>query len=234
VPDARVLAVRQFVKATPTSRILRLELDAPFRFQAGQAARIGVPGQTTRKPYSIASAPEDAEREGCLEFLVKVDADGRPPPHLAGARRGARVAVEGPLGTFRFPRRPAGRAVLFVAGGTGIAPMRSMLRHALSARYAGRLIVLYSARSEREFAYGAELRQLARRGSIELRLTATRQAAQTWRGQRGRINLASLADLGVDRTTLCFICGPPTLLAAARPLLERMGVPASHVRMDKW
>jgi NAD(P)H-flavin reductase len=84
VADVLTRPVRALVRATPTTRILRLDLEgAPLAFRAGQVALIGSHGQADRRPYSIASSPEDAQRHGRLEFLIRVDAGGDAGFHLA-------------------------------------------------------------------------------------------------------------------------------------------------------
>jgi propane monooxygenase reductase subunit len=230
-----LLRVRSVSLATPTSRVVRLNLGRRrFRYRAGQAVLLGLPGQDQRRPYSIASAPEEARAQGYLEFLIKTDAEGRFGPHLAGLRRGARVEVEGPLGSFVFPDAPREDRILFVAGGAGVAPLRTMLHHALARRYQGHVTVLYSARSPRHFAYEAELRHLARRKRIELILTVTREAGADWAGRRGRIDEAALAPLVSTPATLCFVCGPPGLVAGVPPILGRLGVLPRRIRTEKW
>ena len=125
------LAIREVLPATPRARIVRIELGgAPFDYAAGQAVLVGATGGPKR-PYSVAGSPEEARRDGCLELLVGVDASGKPGPHLI-LERGRPVSVEGPLGSFTFPPAPAERRFVFIAGGTGIAPLRAMLHHALS------------------------------------------------------------------------------------------------------
>ncbi len=227
------LRVHSVVAATPTSRVLRLDLGgAAFRFRPGQAVRLGLHGQPIRKPYSIASAPQEVRAAGHLEFLIKTDTDGHIGPHLTGVRRGSLVDVEGPLGSFTFPAAPAERSLLFIAGGAGIAPLRSMLRHALGDGFGGRLHVLYSARSPRHFAYVTELRRLSRQGKIGLTLTVTREASPGWRGDRGRITQRRLASLAIDRATWCFVSGPPAFIAKAVSLLQRLGVSSRRIRME--
>jgi ferredoxin-NADP reductase len=193
---------------------------------------VGAAGQELRVPYSIASAPEETAKGGVLEFLMKVDATGDPGPHLRGLARGLRIEVVGPFGTFVFPAKPVERRFLFIAGGTGIAPLRSMLRHALLSRVAGDFAVSYSARTPRDFAYGSELRRLARDGEISLELTATREASPGWRGERGRVGQPRLAPLLTDPATLCFICGPPSMLVEVPPILTALGVASSRIRME--
>ena len=90
------LAIREVLPATPRARIVRIELDgAAFDYVAGQAVLVGAAGGPKR-PYSVASAPEEARREGCLELLVGVDASGMPGPHLP-LERGSAVDVDCPF-----------------------------------------------------------------------------------------------------------------------------------------
>jgi ferredoxin-NADP reductase len=234
VPDL-VLRLSSVRRATPGSRIVRLDLlGAAFPYTSGQLAAIGPAAASDRVPYSIASAPEETARDGCLEFLIKTDASGRWGTHFDPLRRGAMLAVRGPSGSFVFPDRPRERRFLFIAGGTGIAPLRSMIRHAVLAGYPGQLSLLYSARTPRDFAYLAELRAMARRREILLSLAATREFPPRWRGERGRLAETQLARLVSDPATLCFICGPAAMVADVPPMLEALGIDRSRIRLEDW
>ena len=132
----------------------------------------------------MASAPEGRSIDRrVLELLIGVGADGAGP-HLT-LERGHLVDVEGPTGTFAFPARPAERHFVFVAGGTGIAPLRAMLRHAvLGSIAADRLGLLYSARSPGESEFIDEFRELASRSRLDFRQTITRDTEHDWTGAR--------------------------------------------------
>ncbi len=161
--DALVLTVRAVIPATPTTRILRLDLSrAPFAFQAGQAALIGPAGQDVRIPYSIASAPIEALEHDWLDFLIKVEPSGRWGQQFDAVSPGARIGIEGPYGSFLFPVEPPERHFLFIAGGTGIAPIRAMIQQALLRGQEGRMRLLYSAKTSDDFAYLPELVNMAR------------------------------------------------------------------------
>jgi len=229
----RTLTIREVLPATPRARIVRLDLAGdPFYYAAGQWVKIGAHDQPTRKPYSLAGSPEDAARDGCLELLIGIDSESASA-HLVLETR-ATVDLDGPFGTFTFPTDPAERRFLFVAGGTGIAPLRAMLRHAL-ARLRGdiELGLLYSARTASEFAYEAELRALAREHRIEFAQTVTREDA-AWTGGRGRIGRAELAPLVHDPATLCFICGPQPLVHGTKQHLQALGVDPARIRVEEW
>jgi ferredoxin-NADP reductase len=233
VPDVLTLPVRSVVTTTPLTRLIRVDLGTrPFVFQAGQAALIGTHGQTERRPYSIASSPDDAVRHHRLEFLVKVDAMGTIGPHLAAVQPGSRIDFEGPTGAFTLGTAPA-PAYLFVAGGTGISPLRAMLRHLIATDAGVPLSVLYSARVPEEFAFRQEFERLARRGLIQLQLTVTGQT-DAWDGVRGRIAMETLERALPSKDAVCYLCGPPAMVEDVPPLLRLLGVPSSQVRTEEW
>jgi ferredoxin-NADP reductase len=229
--DSLELRVRSVRRATPSTRIVQLDLDgAPFSYQPGQLAFIGVKDDRLRIPYSIASAPAESERDGHLEFLTRIDPSGP----LRNIKRGERLAVEGPAGSFTFPAQPVAQSCLFVAGGTGIAPLRSMIEQAVLTRWRGKLRLLYSARTPADFAYLADLRRHARRGSLELALTATREVPPRWRGDRGRITLDRLVPLVDSPDTLCFVCGPTAMVDDVPRMLRQLGIPKEQIRIEEW
>ena len=154
------------VSATPTTRAIRIALDgAAFHYRAGQAAFVGLPGQPPT-PYSIASAPYETEESGWLEFLVKVDGSTRFGSQVTGVRPGTPLILTPAIGRFGLPADAVDHPLLFVAGGTGIAPLRSMLRDAIHAGRRHATSLVYSARHPEEFAYLDELRALHDAGRI--------------------------------------------------------------------
>ena len=234
------LPIRDVLAATLRAQIVRLDLEGrAFEYAAGQAVLVATHGHDKRRAYSIAASPEDAQRDGCLELLVGLDvpdavpdAAGAPNAHLT-LDAGALVDVEGPLGSFVFPRDPEERRFVFVAGGSGIAPLRAMLRHALAIprREIG---LFYSARTPDEFAYGREFRRLADAGDIELCQTVTRATDADWTGPRGRLTREALETLVHDPATLCFVCGPPALVDEVPKMLAELGIPRERIRIDAW
>jgi ferredoxin-NADP reductase len=233
VRHATVTSVR---RATPTTRIVRVRPEGeatPFAYRPGQAAEIAPESAGGLTTYSIASAPEDTGADGQIEFLVKVDAHGRWGDHCYPALgRGQRIRLKGPVGRFVFPARPSDDRFLFIAGGTGIAPLRAMIRHGRARGY-GRFHLLYSARTPHDFAYRHELCGMARRGELELTLTATRDFSDTWKGERGRITSAQLAALLDDPATLCFVCGPAAMVDDVPRMLRELGVDRTRIRIEE-
>jgi ferredoxin-NADP reductase len=228
------LPIREVLPATPRARIVRIDLGRErFPYLPGQALLIAAHGYEQRQPYSIAGAPEDAEHDRWLELLVRVGSEGSPGPHLT-LEAGAIVDIEGPLGGFTFLPEPEDRRFVFIAGGTGIAPVRAMLRHALHGPHE-QIGLFYSARTPGEFAYERELQSLAREGRIELRQTITRDvASDNWTGARGRIGRGDLAPLIHDPATMCFVCGPPALVDEMPKLLGELGIARHRIKIEEW
>jgi NAD(P)H-flavin reductase len=227
------LPIREVLPATPRARVVRFDLGGhAFDYAPGQAVTIADHGQEKRRPYSIAAAPEDARRDGWLELLVGVNADGTGGPHLT-LDRGQLIDVEGPLGAFTFPPDPVERRFVFIAGGTGIAPLRAMMQRALHLPHRN-IGLFYSARTPDEFAFERELKALATAGEIELRQTVTRATDRDWSGARGRLNRDALAELVHDPATLCFVCGPPALVDEMPRILADLGIPRERIRIEEW
>ena len=194
---------------------------------------VGLADRRERKPYSFATAPEELKRDGLVGFLVEVGPDGEARPNLDGVAPGSVVAVDGPVGGFRLPRTLP-RDLLFIAGGTGIAPLRAMIASALARRNPPSITLVYSARTTREFAFVGELRRLSRQGRIRLRRTVTREADERWRGRRGRVQQAWVDACVRGRDPWCFVCGPDAFVARMIDMLREAGVPAGRIRREKY
>jgi ferredoxin-NADP reductase len=229
------LPIREAIAATPRAHIIKLDLRGqPFSYRPGQAAYVQPAGASKRRPYSIASAPEETARTGLLEFLVQTDPAGASGLSPGLIQPGAAATVEGPTGSFVFPEHPAERRFLFIAGGTGIAPLRSMLWHALLAERTGDIGLIYSVRSPDELAYRQEFEELDAEGRITFRHTVTRAAADSWTGRQGRIDATLLKDLVSPGETLCFLCGPPALVGEIPRQLHQLGVGNDQIRVETW
>jgi NAD(P)H-flavin reductase len=228
--------ILEVAPATPRSRLLVADFEgSPFDFLPGHALLIGSHGQANRRPYSIASSPERAHESGQLELLVATEADGELGAHLPSLSPGSLVDIEGPLGTFVFPAHPSERYLLFIGGGTGIAPLRAMIDHALRQHPSCVVSLLYSARRSDEFAFVDELQAHATAGRLELHQTVTRDASATWSGGRGRIGQPHYeAVLHDPASTLCFVCGPRAMVAESVTVLRTLGVPDAAIRTEGW
>jgi sulfhydrogenase subunit gamma (sulfur reductase) len=185
-------------------------------FIPGQVAMLGVPDEEPAY-FAFASAPDDRE----LEILVK---------RVAGAsvkifdmKEGERVDLLGVAGHGFDLDRHRGHDLVLVAMGTGVAPLRSALRHVLSRRQDfGRLVVLYGARTPDAFCYRDETESWEDAG-VELRQVVSRPDGHDWSGPTGYVQ--SLLDhvLPELKSPVALVCGSREMIAQTRDRLQQMG-----------
>jgi ferredoxin-NADP reductase len=188
-------------------------------------------GYQAQRSYSIASAPED-ER---LELTVERIDDGEVSPYLVeDMLPGDALELRGPIGLwFTWDAIGDGGPLLLVAGGSGVVPLRAMLRHraAVDPRVPARLLL--SARSAADVIYAAEL---ASADGVERFTTYTRATPPGWTGYRRRVDRAMLADVAFtpDEQPRIFVCGPTAFVEAASQALVDLGHPPTRVKTERF
>jgi ferredoxin-NADP reductase/ferredoxin len=222
---ARIAALRH---AAPSVVLLTLKLDRPddFFFHSGQYVRLAAPGAGEARAYSIASTQADLP---LLELMIKLVADGKTSQWLQhAAKLGDRVKLQAPLGSFGLNAR-ANRHV-FVAGGTGLAPVLSMIR-SLRGR-AHRALLCFGCTRREELFYEDELAALATAmPDLEVRIAVMEGADGDLRTGTA-VSLLQQSDF--DTNTACYLCGPPPMVTAARKALMTFGVAANGVRTERF
>ena len=164
--QAKIVDVRQ---ESPAVKLFVLELSSPLSFVAGQFVMLTIPGYVDkagkgpRRAYSIASAPEDA----LLELVIKIN----PAPSLSSEldllKKGDVVEVDGPYGKFVFDDS-AKQDLLFVAGGTGIAPLMSMMKHCCFLQEKKNMSLLFGVKTVQDIIYRKELDTLQKSGKVNV------------------------------------------------------------------
>jgi ferredoxin-NADP reductase len=228
-PSGAPGTVLELVPVAQDVRILRLVRPAGFDFAPGQYVKLGVPGGG-RNSYTIASSPDEPH----LEFCIEQRPGGRVSPRLFAMRAGDRVVLDARAkGSFTLVE--SARVHVMVATVTGIAPFRSMLRHAAGRdAWPSRVVVLHGASFADELAYRAELETLAERSAGRLnylpsvsRPTDPRNAG--FDGATGRVTdliTGVLADLGSGVAGLqVYACGNPGMVATLRQQMTALRVP---------
>ena len=219
---AKVEAVRDL---THDVRQIDVSLTDPPRldFVAGQFVsfeidRPGLPTPATRA-YSIASPPHEADR---VALLLNRVPGGPGSTYLFGLREGDATAFRGPVGSFTL--RENQRDVLFVATGTGIAPIRSMLWSLATRASTRRLTLLWGLRSERDLYYEDEL-TILRQQLPNLSATITlSQPTGGWRGPIGRVSpLVSDTVTAVSNLEV-YLCGNGGMIRDVKDIIRQKGL----------
>jgi ferredoxin-NADP reductase len=181
-------------------------------------------GYQAQRSYSIASGPED---EHLVLTVERLD-DGEVSPYLTDElRRGDALELRGPIGGYFVWDEPLGGPLLLVAGGSGVVPLRAMLRHhrAVGSDVPARL--LYSARTQADLIYRRELE------GFDTVVTLTREA---WPGRTGRVGRELLEEVGWppgDRP-LVYVCGPTGFVEGVADALVALGHDAGRVRTERF
>ena len=152
----------------------------------------------------------------------------------ATLRTGSQLAINRPAGQFVYPSRDD-RPLALVAGGIGITPLLSMLRHAVTSEPTRPVMLLYSARREEDVAFLSELRVVAERHpQVRIGLTLTQPTGPTpWR--QGRIDAAMISQyVGDPSNTVFCLCGPAPMLTDLRAVLQGMDVPEGQIRFEQF
>ncbi|HEU4770314.1 MAG TPA: hypothetical protein VFS77_23310 [Pyrinomonadaceae bacterium] len=187
-----------------------------LEFIPGQVALLGVPGEAPAY-FAFASAPDDPE----LEVLVKQKAGASKI--LYDMHQGDEIKLHGITGRGFSLDQQKQRDLVFVAMGTGVAPLRSALRHVLKRKDEyGQLVVLYGARTPDDFCYRDEIAAWADAG-VELRQVISRPDGHDWSGPTGYVQ--SLLDhvLPDMSSPVALICGSREMIEQTRERLGKMG-----------
>ncbi len=212
--------------------VLELDRDSEFSFHAGQYVRLRIPGTDQWRSYSMATTARDLP---AMEFFVRFILGGAMSEYLrTRARPGDTIEIEGPLGAFVL--RPGAAPHIFVAGGTGLAPILSMID--AIRRQPGRrppLLLCFGSGSEATlFARDElELRQWWM-PSLEVRLSAGR--IDNWSSGilKGTPVDALREGDARDPASAAYVCGPPGMIEAARRRLAAIGVAPERIYVEQF
>ncbi|MDX1266962.1 MAG: FAD-dependent oxidoreductase [Oceanisphaera sp.] len=219
---------------------LALYFDKPddFSFKAGQCVRLLLvdPPETddegNGRIFSLASAP--AESELMVATRIRDSAFKRV---LKTLEPGADFTLKGPYGDFTLPADPA-RELVFITGGIGITPVRSMLLQAVAENNGRKIILFYANRRSEDAAFLDELTQVCADDScctLVATMTQTERSAQHWQGERGHVDRAMLARHLTDLTRpVYYLDGPPGLVAAMRTMLVDAGAAEDQLRTEEF
>ena len=213
---------------------LRLPVAEVFRFEAGQNLDIMLPGGR-RRSFSIASPPHDSR---LLELHVRRVAGGEfSAPLFDADTPSVLLTIEGPLGQFRY--RPGVAPMLLVGGGTGLAPLLSILRHVIENGLERDMTLYWGVRSERDLYAHAALEDLAQRSApgrpAQLRyVPVMSEPSPEWHGSRGWVHEAVLEDIDDLGKYDVYAAGPPAMIAAVRREFGRRGVAANRLFFDSF
>lgn len=233
---ATTIAALETIAQNTVRLVLALSPDAESgcaaEFEPGQFMEIEIPGSDERRPYSLANT---SNWDGRLEFLIKLQPNGRFSTFLRErAQPGDQLMVRGPLGGFGI-REGGFRPRWFVAGGTGVAPILSMLRRMAEFQEMHDARLFFGVNHEDELLLKDELDELkAQLPQLKVDLCVWKPQAG-WDGFRGTpADALRAAFAGASCQPDIYVCGPPAMIRAAEQVAIESGLPQDQFASERF
>lgn len=210
---------------------VRLDLaDSPIQFVAGQFVNLEVPGTGLARTFSLANAPAQDDR---IELIVKLYPDGVFSRFLReDATAGTPVRVQGPYGQLKM--HLSHRPVLMIAGGSGLAPILSLLRDCATNGFDRPVTVFFGARTEADLYLVEEIRSVGERlPDFSFHPVLSESWGPGWDGATGFVTDA-IAAWSPTLSHDVYLCGPPPMIDAAVPMLTGAGVRPRNIYFDAF
>lgn len=232
---ARVTALKAL---TPNVVRIVWQAEAPSlqvtTFTPGQYMNFQVPGTDEWRSWSMANPPNFA---GELEFFARLIPGGLFSEHIRQRTQvGDIFELEGPYGAFY--RRASDRAMAFVAGSTGLAPILAMLRHMAQEKVTRPVQLFFGVTNQEDLFFTDELNQL-KQGlpQLEVKISIVNPKKGMfggWKGETGLVTEAVKKYVKQARETDFYLCGPPAMIEAMIPLLRSLGAPDKQIFTEKF
>ena len=225
--------VGSVIDETPSVRTLLLEVADWPGHRAGQHIDIRLTaddGYEAERAYSIASAPGEP-----LAITVERLDDGEVSPYLTEELRpGDLLEVRGPIGGYFVWETDFGGPLMLLAGGSGVVPLRAILRHRRLSGSSVPVRLLYSSRTWDDVIYRAELD--APSDGVEVIHALTRAQPPGWKGYARRVDPQMLAEVAwpVADGPLAYVCGPTSFVEAVATGLVGLGYPAGRIKTERF
>ena len=229
----QVATVTSVIRETDSVRTIALEVPDWAGHRAGQHLDVRLTaedGYTAERSYSIASA-----RGEPVAITVQRLDDGEVSPYLADElRMGDQLELRGPIGRWFVWDTSDGGPLMLIAGGSGVVPLRAMLRHRRRSGSDVPARLLYSSRTLADIIYRSELDHY--RGGAQVTYTLTRSQPPGWTGHSGRVDAAMLAETAwpAIEQPLAFVCGPTRFVETVAEKLVGLGYPPGRVKTERF
>ncbi len=209
------------------------------RHRAGQHYDIRLTaedGYQAQRSYSISSEPE---REGEIDLTIERISDGEVSTYMHDVLiPGDNIEVRGPIGGyFVWEAGLLPGPLLLIAGGAGVVPLMSMIRHRAAAGLKNPTALLYSSRTFEDIIYYNELEKLrSANNGLQIFHTLTRSQPQDWKGYTRRIDREMLKEVAtpLGEAVQVYICGPTLMVESAANTLVKIGIDSNRIRTERF
>jgi len=239
------LEVIEKKKLSPTAVCLRLGLNGKeFKFLPGQYVQAEIKleerkgfkilnnqSRIQKRSFSISSSPNEKKY---IEFTCKAVPNGFVSVYtVCHSKVGDKFKIIGPMGNFIFNEKKTKKNLVFLAGGSGISPMISILRYISKNKIKLNVSLIYSSKTEEDILWKKEIEEISKRNkNIKSIFTLTQQQ---WKGRTGRIDKELIeSNVNKIKDTDFYIVGPPPFVEEMEEILAELGVKEDSIKKEAY
>ncbi len=223
------LIAKKKISADISLFTMRVDND-DFSFVAGQFMMLSMTkDRGLARAFSICSGPE---KKNVLEFCMKINPNSVLSEKLQQAPLNTKIFLKGPFGVFRL--KPVTKDIVLIAGGTGIAPLRSMLHELIRQKTKVNIWCLYRFKTEEEYLFREELERLVKSLKNFHLIPSVSNPKPEWRHETERIQSIIVKYIKAPKLVDCYICGPPPMVKDIIEELPELGFLPESLHKEAW
>ncbi|MEM4397240.1 MAG: FAD-dependent oxidoreductase [Candidatus Woesearchaeota archaeon] len=224
---SKIINIRQETHDTKT---FFFEKPENFNYKSGQYGIFEhkTESEIIRRSYSFSSSPT----ENHLAITVRLIPNGKMTSHLFNLNIGDTLTFNAPFGKFTMENK---ENVVFIGGGSGVTPFRSMIKCALDLKLNTKITLIYGARSPKDILFNDEFHSFLTNPNFKLFLTVDKPD-ETWKFHTGFIDSYFIKEATFNdlQNRDYFLCGPPIMLTNIKNALISLGVKEQNIILDAW
>jgi NAD(P)H-flavin reductase len=222
--------IKSIKEVSENTRIFKLELNNEIVFKAGQFMTFILEenGQKFTAPYSIASNPSENKT---LQFAIKLVKSGKATTCIWGKKEGEILNLKGPIGGFGI-KGSNKENLIFIGTGTGIAPLRSMIKNLLEKNTKKNLTLIFGERFENGGLFREEFQSLKKQYKNFKFIQVVSKPSDNYKGKKGYVQEV-LEDLDIKNSE-AYLCGIPGMVKGCKEKLIKMGMSKEDIFFEKY
>ena len=225
-----VSVVEELRHETPTIDLVKLKMDIDYEFRPGQWALLEFEenNPAMKRVLSIACSPT---RRGYIEFATRIS-NSDFKQRFKNLKKGDKVRVSEAKGNFVFNEDD--KSAVFLSGGIGITPLRSMIQYVCDKRLKNKIMLLYSNRTVEEIAFRTEFEELEKSNPNLRIINIVTDSGSAWKGLSKRIDANIIREYSDVKNDVYYVCGPQVMVDAMVNILNSLSVSKDRIKFENF
>ncbi len=224
--------ISEIVDEAPNVKTFIVDLGDDLDFKPGQFAIVSLDDERVKgllRSFSISTSPNLKNKIG---FTIKKE--GKFTSVIFEKGIGTPILVKAPFGFFHLKEEHHERNLVFIAGGTGLVPLMSMIRCVVDNKLDVKITLIYSCKTSKDFLYYNELNNYKNNKNFNFNFITTNDPS--WTGLKGRISVDLIKKITNNNynNSIYFLCGPTQMITDLSKGLQKKGIPSSQIKVERW